>query len=259
MLKVYDLMKYLEKIAPSENALSFDNVGLMTGSKEREVTGILCCLDLTREVIYEAVEEGVNTIITHHPFIFDPVRRFDEDSVRGKLLGMAVRHELNVLSAHTNWDFADEGVNHALCARLGLKDIKEDEFMQHRFGVLDKEMDVTEFCEHVKDRLQAEFVKVVIPEGLERKKIKVVGVSSGSFDGEISWIYENGVDCLVTGEVKHSQAIDLNMHGFVTISAGHYETEVWGMDAMADIVKEKFGEKTRILKSVRQKNPFIFR
>lgn len=259
MLKVYDLMKYIEEIAPSEKALSFDNVGLMTGSRDKEVTGILCCLDLTREVIYEAVEEGVNTIITHHPFIFDPVKRLDEDNVRGKLLGMAVRYELNVLSAHTNWDFAEKGVNHALCVKIGLKDIREDEYMQHRFGVLDKEMDISEFCEHVKDRLQAKFVKVVIPEGLERKKIKVVGVSCGSFDGESAWIYENGVDCLVTGEVKHSQAIDLNMHGFVTISAGHYETEVWGMDAMADIISKRFGDKTRILKSVRQKNPFILR
>lgn len=257
MLKVYDLMKYIEEIAPFGNALSFDNVGLMTGSRENEITGILCCLDMTREIIEEAVEKGVNTIVTHHPFIFDPVKKLDEDNSRGKLLGLAIRNELNVLSAHTNWDFAGYGVNHALCERLGLEDIREDASMQHRFGVLEPEMETYAFCEYVKDKLHAKFVKVVIPEGLERKKIKVVGVSSGSFDGENAWIYENRVDCLVTGEIKHSQAIDLKMQDFVTISAGHYETEVWGMDAMAYIIKEKFGDKTRILKSVRQKNPFI--
>lgn len=257
MLKVYDLMEYIEELAPAERALSFDNVGIMVGSREDTVTGVLCCLDLTINEINEAVQEGCNTVITHHPFIFNPIKRLDEDNIRGKLLSMAIRHNLNVISSHTNWDFARNGVNDALCKKLGLMDIKEDNSMEHRFGTLEREMSVQEFIEHVKESLLVSSIKAIVPDGLSDKKIKVVGVSSGSYDNEYEWIYENGIDCLVTGEIKHSEAIDLNMHKFVTVGAGHYETEVWGMDAMADILKSKFGN-IKVINSRNQKSPFIF-
>lgn len=256
MLKVYDVIEYIESIAPVETALGFDNVGLILGKRDREVTGILCCLDLTGEVIKEAVEGGYNTIITHHPFIFDYFKRIDEDDVRGDLLCKAIRNNLNVYSAHTNWDFAEKGVNEALCSALMLGDVKADASKEHRLGMLKEEMTVPVFVEYVKDKLRSKGIKYVLPDKCKNRVIKVVGVSSGSFDDETSWIYENNVDALVTGELKHSAAIDLKMHGFVTVSAGHYETEVLSMRNMAELLGKHYEVKVKF--SDLQKNPFDF-
>lgn len=256
MLKLNDVMTYIESIAPACTALDFDNVGLILGKRDNEITGILCCLDLTENVIEEAVESGINTIITHHPFIFNPIKRIDEDDVRGILLCKAIRNNLNVYSAHTNWDFARNGVNEALCSSLMLDNVRADNSNEHRYGILKQEMTVLKFVNYVKDKLNSKCVKYILPDTCKNKVIKVVGVSSGSFDEETAWIYENKVDALVTGEVKHSDAIDLKMHNFVTLAAGHYETEVLGMRNMAELISKQFEINVRF--SALQKNPFDF-
>ncbi len=228
-MKVKEIIKIMNEIAPPELAMSFDHVGLMTGSFENNVNSIMVCLDLDDNVLQEAISKKCDMVITHHPLIFTPLADLTEDSVRGKLLCNIVRNGITVFSAHTNLDFSMHGVNYALAARLGLQNITSTDDQTHRFGALEKPMTLKEFAEFADKILEADGIKCIVPKTFDKeKKITRVGVSCGSFDRETDWVYENNIDVLVTGEVKHSDAIDLSMQKFATLSCGHYPTEIWG-------------------------------
>ena len=255
-MKVKDIVEILNQIAPPELALSFDHVGLMTGSMENDVNKIMVCLDLDGRVIDEVISNGCDMVITHHPLIFHPAVDLTEDNVRGRLLCKIVRAGLTVFSAHTNLDFTQGGVNDAFAEKLGLVNITATPDGFHRYGELPESVSFKAFAALADEKLSAEGVKCVVPETFDiEKSICKVGVSCGSYDGEVEWIYENGIDVLVTGEVKHSAAIDLSMERFATISAGHYPTEIWGAETLYRTLFEKLGDKVEIVMSKQGKNP----
>lgn len=255
-MKVKEIIGIMNNIAPQELALSFDHVGLMTGSVSNEVKKILVCLDLDGRVLDEAEKLDCDMVITHHPLIFHPAEDLTEDNVRGRLLCRIVRIGLNVFSAHTNLDFTEGGVNDALAGKLGLTNITSTPDGLHRYGILDDSISFKAFVSQADEKLSAEGVKCVVPDSFDiEKKIGKVGVSCGSYDGEVDWLYENGIDVLVTGEVKHSAAIDLSMEKFATISAGHYPTEIWGAEALCKRLNDVLNGKVEIVMSKAGKNP----
>ncbi len=242
-MKVLDVCCKMEQIAPLNLACEWDHVGLMIGDLHADVTGILTCLDVTMDVLEEAVQEGRNMIISHHPFIFHPLTEIDYTSPRGRLVAFAVSHGLHIYSAHTNLDYTERGVNWALAKRLGLTDVHWDRTRHHLVGTM-----LRADFEQIGDRLETSLRKIT-PVGLDLKDEMIVGVSSGAFDGETAWCLEEGIQVLVTGEVKHSDAIDLTAMPFMTVSAGHYETEIW----IAALLAEQLGEMAKA--SAREQAP----
>ncbi len=235
----YEIAALMEDIAPKALACDWDSVGIMAGSLNTRINGIMLCLDLTQDVLDEAVAEGCNMIITHHPLIFRPVKTLSEENPAGRLLAEIVRENMLVFSAHTNLDFAEGGVNDCLIKQLGVLNVMSDESGHHRFGDLPSIMTVRDFAVMADERLCAEGVRVILPPTvMENDYVKRVGVSCGSFDGETSWVYDCDVDVLLTGEIKHSDAISLDMEDFVTVAAGHYATEIWGVDGLAMLLGE---------------------
>ena len=236
----YDIFAIMEEIAPKALACDWDHVGIMAGNPLQEISGIMLCLDLTPAVLEEAVSENCNMIITHHPLIFNPLTTLSEETPRGRFLCDVVRENILVFSAHTNLDYCEGGVNDSLLKQLGVSESVCDETGHHRFGDLPEMMTVREFASHVNDKLAAEGVRVILPESIDPEDyVKRVGVSCGSFDGETSWIYDCEVDVLVTGEIKHSAAVELEMEEFVTVTAGHYATEIWGVDGLAMLLGDR--------------------
>ena len=123
-LLVRDIMAVLEQFAPTYLAESWDNVGLMVGSKEQKVNRVLCALDLNEEVIEEAVACGANCIVTHHPFLFKALKKIDLDSPQGKMIARLIEKQIAVYSMHTNYDITWGGLNDELAQGLELEDIK---------------------------------------------------------------------------------------------------------------------------------------
>lgn len=232
-MTVADVCGKMEQIAPLCLACEWDHVGLMVGDLKAAVTGILTCLDVTLDVLEEAVSEGRNMIISHHPFIFHPLTEIDYTSPRGRLVAYAVSHGLHIYSAHTNLDYAERGVNWALAQRLGLTEVHWDEARHHLVGKMADSQCLKTIGEGLKTPL-----KCVVPDNFILGDEVLVGVSSGAFDGETAWCIEEGIQVLVTGEVKHSDALDLTGMPFITVSAGHYETEIW----IAALLAEQLGE-----------------
>jgi dinuclear metal center YbgI/SA1388 family protein len=120
-----EIFKYIQSWAPEEIAWNKDNVGLQVGSAERKAKNILLALDLNMDVVTEAVKKDCNIIITHHPLLFNPLRKIDTDRDNtSQLVAKLIKHDITLFSAHTNLDFTKNGVSIELAKTLKLKNIK---------------------------------------------------------------------------------------------------------------------------------------
>lgn len=128
-MQIKELMNILEDIAPVSLAESYDNPGLLVGGEDSTVKTILIALDLTEAILKEAVEKGVDAIITHHPIIFHPVKSINTGFVEGRILRGLIKNDINYIAMHTNMDKCKGGLNDYLAELAGIKSAKvmEDE------------------------------------------------------------------------------------------------------------------------------------
>ncbi len=231
---VYDIYDFLDEKYDFSSALPYDNVGLLVGDGRETVKGVLVCLDCTDEAITEAVSKGANLIVTHHPVIFDPLKSVTEQSLIYRL----VRNGISVISAHTNLDAADGGVNDTLCETLGLSNVEkifDSEDFAYRIGELSEAVSSDELARTVSDRLNitAKFVG-------SNTFIKRVAVCSGSGGSMLFEVAGQGVDAFVTADVKHNVFMDAHLLGLTLIDAGHFNTEDIIVDVLASNIKNAF-------------------
>lgn len=119
--RVSDIVGITSKIAPVHFAESWDNVGLQLGDPVRQVSRVMVALDPCRPAVEAAIESGCQLLVTHHPFIFTPLKKITAADESGRLAILSLKHDLAILSLHTNLDIADGGVNDLLAARLGVE------------------------------------------------------------------------------------------------------------------------------------------
>lgn len=225
----------MEQLAPRETALGFDNVGLLVGTRRKEIRKVLIALDCTPEVVKEAVRENADLIITHHPLMFSAVKRIlPDDPVSGPVYEL-IRNDIAMFAAHTNLDAAEGGVNTALCNVLGLNNVEIiplENIM--RIGNLQKEMMLDDFAGFVEEKLK---IKVLISG--ENRMIKRVAVMGGAGGNDYALAHKYGADVYLTGECKHSQAIEASVLGLPIITAGHHQTEAVVLKPLMDYLKER--------------------
>lgn len=118
---VKDVTKYLEKIAPLHLQESYDNSGLQVGDYKSEVKGILVSLDVTLEVIDDAINQQCNLIVAHHPIIFGEIKNVTKSSLTGSIVFKAIKNNINIYAIHTNLDNVPNGVNSKIAEVIGLK------------------------------------------------------------------------------------------------------------------------------------------
>lgn len=123
-MRINEIINYLEEIAPLSLQESYDNSGLLIGSKNHEVGKALICLDVTDEVMDEAIENNCNLIIAHHPLIFKGIKRLNGRNLVERLIIKAIKHDIAIYAIHTNLDNVMHGVNGKLAEKLGLTNTK---------------------------------------------------------------------------------------------------------------------------------------
>lgn len=120
-MKINELMKQLDEIAPFKDSEEWDNTGLLVGDNEAEVTGILTALDCSLATVEEAIDKGLNTIVSHHPLIFPKVNSIT-DHFYGRIIRKLIRNDINLITMHTNLDHQPNGVSHMIAEALGFSD-----------------------------------------------------------------------------------------------------------------------------------------
>ncbi|MCF6270267.1 MAG: Nif3-like dinuclear metal center hexameric protein [Melioribacteraceae bacterium] len=131
-MHIHQVIKYFEEWAPKGVAWEKDNIGLQIGNPKNQVTNIMLSLELNKKVFEQAVKKNCNLIITHHPFIFNPIKNLNfSNNPKAELIERLIEEKISIYSAHTNLDFTKGGVSFELAKKLGLKNIQ---FLENQEG-----------------------------------------------------------------------------------------------------------------------------
>src|SRR5690349_16014742 len=120
-MKISDLTSYIQNVAPLSLQEDYDNAGLLIGDPSWECTGVLCSLDVTEDVVREAIQKKCNCIVAHHPLIFRGLKKITGSTYVERTATAAIKNDVAIFAAHTNLDNIINGVNGKIADRIGLK------------------------------------------------------------------------------------------------------------------------------------------
>ena len=250
-MKCSDVLNIIESFANSSLKEEWDNVGLLVGSGNEEITKILVALDLTDAVIDEATREKAQLIVTHHPIMLSPLKKIG-DSGDGAKVTKLIKNGICHIAAHTNLDNASGGVNDALAKAIGLSNIRSFDGAMGRIGTIEP-MPFIDFVKTVSEELSSPHLKYV---GHETDVVTSVGVCGGSGGDFTEAFKEEGADVFVTADVKYHISQYAAENNIKIIDAGHFETESCIVDVLLNLLSEKLGGAVEVLKSSVHKKSF---
>ena len=254
MVKIKEITDFLYGLAPVYLAEDYDNVGLLVESENEETESVLISLDTDSAVAEEAKEKGCGLLISHHPLIFKPLKKIAKDDAVFSL----VKNNIALYAMHTNYDAVRGGLCDVLLNKIGEFDnvtgLEQDEPDGiGRIAELKCEMTLSEFSQNIKDALGIDNLRIV---GEDDKKIKTVAICNG---GGADFVYDakgKGADVYISGDFKYHHARFAYENDIALIEITHYDAEIIFIDALAEILKDKFGDNLKIYKSVKNKNPW---
>ncbi len=246
---IQKVISYLESIAPTNYQDSYDNVGLLLGNPTTKVKGILVTLDVTEEVLAEAVAKGCNLIISHHPLIFKPLKKIGQDHV-SRAIVYAIQNQLALYTLHTNLDYVMGGVNTALAQRLGLHQLRflkplpapsqEASTTLPRgagmIGMLQHPLSQATFLSYLQEKLELPIFRYAPSASNTIQKVAITGGVGISL---LPDALAAEVDAFVTADIKYHQFFDSDQQ-LLLVDIGHYESEIYTKGLLATYLSEKF-------------------
>ncbi|MCD7838962.1 MAG: Nif3-like dinuclear metal center hexameric protein [Clostridiales bacterium] len=246
MTTVQAVYELLDERAPFRMQEPWDNSGLLVGRRSAPVERILTCLDITPETIVEAAELGCQLIVSHHPVIFDPVKRAEDGDYTGKRLLLLAEHHIAAICCHTCLDACPGGVNDVLAELCGLTDVGQLEQMGvdgqgrpygiGRVGRLSASESLADYLQRLKQTLH--------PNGLRYydagRPVQRVAVGGGSCGSMLELAVKAGCDTFVTADLKYDHFLVAKDYGINLIDAGHYPTENPVMQRVTEWLQEAF-------------------
>jgi dinuclear metal center YbgI/SA1388 family protein len=239
-----ELIEFLESIADPGLQESYDNSGLIFGNPDSVITGVLCSLDCTIDVLKEAKALSCNVVVSHHPIVFNGIKKINLNSYVDKALVFAIKNDIAIYAIHTNLDnVLEKGVNQKIASKLLLKNLeilkKKSTFEQIGAGItgdLEKEMTEVEFLSYVKTKMNTKLIRHT---KLTDNKIKKIAIAGGSGSFLIKDAINSGADVFVTSDIKYHDFFDANDE-ILLLDIGHFESEQFTTDLLYELISEKF-------------------
>lgn len=234
MTTVRELYEFLNENIPFNAQESWDNSGIQVGNFNQTVNKIAVVLDVTPEALQQASEYGADVIVSHHPVLFHAVKSL----TTGNLAYEAVRRGISIISSHTSFDVAPEGVSDVLLEKIGLVpcELPEEVNACIRFGKV-SDMNIQDFAKSVSEKLNAD---VRFSDG--GRNVSRVAVCGGSGCSLLDDVIKIGADTYVTGDAGHHDFLDFKSAGINLIAAGHFETENIAMYKLAEKIQNAFSD-----------------
>ena len=252
MDKLKDVYKALEAFAPPGLKMDFDNVGFLVGFSENDVSKILVSLDITDDVIDEAVRENAQLIVSHHPLFFSLGSVTDADRT-GRKITTLLSHNISAVCMHTNLDAAQGGVNDALARAAGLTRtalLSDDVFDEAgtaysygRVGYLSEPVKLANYLKTLKTSLGTNGLRYH-DAGRAVHKVATVGGSGG---GELKHALAHGCDTFLTADIKYDVFLEAKEAGLNIIDGDHFCTENVVTPVLADRLHASFPEISVII------------
>ena len=261
-MKIKDITTKIEAFAPLSLQESYDNAGLIVGRYDDELQGgVLLAVDVTDEVIDEALEKGCGMVITHHPIVFHPLKRFNSASVVERCIERAIRHNIALYACHTNLDSAPRGMSWKLGTMLGVSNMQvlEPTIEGAGFGTigtLAAPMATEQFLAQIKSTLGCGAIR---HSKIVKESIQNVAICTGSGSSLISAAAANGCDIYITADLKYNDYY-LPDGRFILCDVGHFESEFCAIDLLFDILADlsKIFCNFALHKSANTKNPMNY-
>lgn len=242
-MTINDIIQYLDSELHPELQESYDNAGLQLGDPNSACTGVLVALDLTEDVIEEALDQGANLIVTHHPMIFGGIKRISPTNMLGSMIYNLIRHDIAVYSAHTNLDNLSWGVNGVLSQVLGLSQCRvlrplpgHTDEGAGMVGQLEFPLPATAWLEQLKLTLGLPVLRL---SQLSCQVVSRVAICGGSGAFLIDDAIAAGADIYLTGDLKYHDF--QRAEGRITlVDVGHFESEQFAVQLINSVISKKF-------------------
>ena len=246
-VKIKEIINALERFAPLPLQESYDNAGLQIGlTAEQEASGALLCLDVTEEVIREAIDLGCNLIVSHHPLLFRPLKRVTDRTQVERCVRMAIQNDIAIYAAHTNLDNAEDGVNYRIAEKLGLVDVQM--MQQHQVAVGDYRVtagsgllgflpvaeDSLAFLQRIKDVFHIECLQ---HNELLGRPIQSVALCGGAGAFMLDEALRLEADAFLTGEMSYHQFFGHEQEIQIAVM-GHYQSEQYTREIFYQLISD---------------------
>ena len=257
--KITDAIK---SIAPEALQESWDNSGIQVSpDSAKDYKRIMTALEISDGVVQEAVEKGVDMIVTHHPLIFSKLASVSDTATVGNQIITLIKNNIAVYSAHTSFDSAAGGTNSYLAEKIGLTESvpmipapggEPDEGMG-RVGRYASPLIFGVFLHKLETAMGKDSIRIA---GNPPQSVETVALCTGSGAEFIDLARELGADVYITGDLKYHDARHADDTGFCVIDAGHHGTEVIFAENMAEKLRAALGENVEIIVSETDIYPF---
>ena len=255
-MKVRDITAVIEAFAPLSLQESYDNSGLIVGRPDDEVHKALLAVDVTEEVLAEAVAEGCDMIITHHPIIFHPLKRFNSASVTERCVEEAIRRGIVLYAAHTNLDSTPQGMSWRVAEMLGVENLEvlqSTNDLGAGFGVVGNLPSAIP-SEVFMQQVMAKFgVQALRHSDVVKSEVRRVAVCTGAGASLIDVAKESGADIYLTADLKYNDFMR-HENSIILADMGHFESEYCAIQILFDILSKKLCIFA-VRKSVCSRNP----
>lgn len=230
---IYDI---IDALAPFDSQEDFDNAGFLIGRRERPVRRVLVALDASQAVVSEAQALKADLLVTHHPVMFHPVKSLDFASPDARLIGALLRAELSLIAAHTNLDRSVLSAGRLIAQDMGLHHVRaleEDPFLV--LGDLPEPVSPARLASLVQRSIKGR----VRTFGESTAQVRTLAIAGGAYCEGWPAAQASGAQALLTGEVRHHNALAASENGFVLLDGGHYQTERPMVDALCAYLQKQ--------------------
>lgn len=266
-MKLRELLDRIRLKYPEELQYSWDNSSLNLGDLDQDINKIMLTLEITNRTIDEAIEKGVDLVISHHPFLMSKVNQIRTDTIKGGLIYKMIRNNISAYCMHTSYDMAEDGLNDYFFGLLGIKDRQVldvessldsyndgKEYGLGRLADLEKPIEIGDLISILKEKLNIDQARYVGPKDLLINKIAVVTGNGSEF---FQLAKSKGCDILITGDLKYHQAMDALDIDMALLDFGHYGTEHIFSESVYNYINSISGD-IEVLISERNIDPFTF-
>lgn len=237
-VKIQDVIDALELFAPLPLQESYDNAGLQVGLTGVDISGALLCLDVTEDVIDEAVRRGCNLVVSHHPLLFRGLKQLGDANYVQRTVWKAVQSGVCVVSMHTNLDNAPGGVNHKIAELLGLSDVQflvpQGDGGSGIVGCLPQPVEAVKFIQQVKETFG---VECCMTNQLLQRPIQRVAVCGGAGSFLLGDAIAKQADAFITGEMHYHEFFGVEQQIQIMV-IGHYESEQYTTQLFRQIISK---------------------
>ena len=259
-MKIHEITDVIEAFAPLAWQEDYDNAGLIVGRPDDEVHAALLAVDVTDAVLDEAEAMGCDLIITHHPIVFRPLKRFNSADYVQRCVERAIRRDIALYACHTNLDSAPHGMSWALAEELGIRNLQTLQpaaaDTQVGFGVVGELPEAVAPETFLRQMQQTLRLSCVRHSALIGREVRRVAVCTGAGASLIGDARRAGADLYVTADLKYNDF--MTPDGALTVAdIGHFESEYGAIQLLFGILSKKL-LNFAVRKSERSRNPVCY-